>query len=171
MTHHQAENGLSFPVHHKHKRELKLSSSCELDEIDSIDIEQLISNAYDQARRMLQHSKILDTLSRCDINSLDDLSVYVFNTLKKDSRMINYSLPSASNIDDEFGLDEENDDNTVENYIQDRSIDETQSSWQNDPIGEEEEEEDILNSTKSDFHGIRIVDNANPDFRQSIFQG
>jgi len=83
MIYHQAENGLSFPVHHKHKRELKLSSSYELDEIDSIDIEQLISNAYDQARRILQHSKMLDTLSRCDINSLDDLSVYVFNALKK----------------------------------------------------------------------------------------
>jgi hypothetical protein len=59
MKHHQAENGLSFPVHHKHKREPILSSSYELDEIDSLDIEQLISNAYDQARRILEHSKIL----------------------------------------------------------------------------------------------------------------
>jgi len=82
--------------------------------------------------------------------------------------MINYSLPSATNIDDEFGFDKENDDNTVKNYIQDRSIDETQSSLQNDPVSDEEE--DILNSTKSDFHGIRIVDDVNPDFRQSYFK-
>ncbi len=83
--------------------------------------------------------------------------------------MINYYVPSVSNIDDEYGLDEENDDNTIENYIQDPSIDETQSSLQDDPISEEEEG-DILNSTKSDFHGIRIIDNVNQDFRQSYFK-
>jgi hypothetical protein len=82
--------------------------------------------------------------------------------------MINYSLPTANNIDDEFGLDEENDDNNVENYTQDQSIDETPSSLQDDPVSDDEE--DILNSTKSDFNGIRVVDNINPDFRQSYFK-
>ena len=82
--------------------------------------------------------------------------------------MINYSVPSISNIDDEFGLDEENDDNTIENCVQDRSIDGTHSSFQNTSISEEEE--DVLNSTKSDLHGIRIIDNVNQDFRQSYFK-
>jgi hypothetical protein len=82
--------------------------------------------------------------------------------------MINYSLPTANNIDDEFGLDEENDDNNIENSTQDQSIDETLSSLQNDPVSDDEK--DILNSTKSDFNGIRVVDNINPDFRQSYFK-
>ncbi len=82
--------------------------------------------------------------------------------------MSNYSLPTANNIDDEFGLDEENDDNNVENYTQDQSIDETPCSLQDDPVSDDEE--DILNSTKSDFNGIRVVDNINPDFRQSYFK-
>jgi hypothetical protein len=82
--------------------------------------------------------------------------------------MSNYSLPTANNIDDEFGLDEENDDNNVENYAQDQSIDETPSSLQDDPVSDDEE--DILNSTKSDFYGIRVVDNINPDFRQWYFK-
>ena len=41
---------------------------------------------------------------------------------------------------------------------------------QNDPISDGGEEEDTLSSTKSDFHEIRIVDNVNPDFRQSYFK-
>jgi hypothetical protein len=82
--------------------------------------------------------------------------------------MISYSLSTANNIDDEYGLDEENDDNNVQNYTQDQSIDETLSSLQNDPVSDDEE--GILNSTKSDFNGIRVVDNINPDFRQSYFK-
>jgi hypothetical protein len=168
IKYNQAENDLSFPIHHKHKRERMLPLSYQLDEIDSLDVKQLISNAYDQATRIVKHSKILDTLNQCNMTSSNDVSVYVFNILKKDSRMINYSLPAANNIDDEFGLDEENDDNNVENYTQDRSVDETLSSLQDDPISDDEE--DILNSTKSDFNGIRIVDNINSDFRQSYFK-
>ncbi len=83
MKYNQAENDLSFPIHHKHKRERILSSSYQLDEIDSLDVEQLISTAYDQARRIVKHSKMLDTLNQCNINSLNDLSTYVFNTFKK----------------------------------------------------------------------------------------
>jgi hypothetical protein len=82
--------------------------------------------------------------------------------------MINYSLPVANNIDYEFGLYEENDDNNVETYTQDRSIDETLPSLQNDLVSDDEE--DILNSTKSDFNGIRVVDHINPYFRQSYFK-
>jgi hypothetical protein len=82
MKYNQAENDLSFPIHRKHKRERILSSSYQLEEIDSLDVEQLISTAYDQARRIVKHSKMLDTLNQCNISSLNDLSVYVFNTLK-----------------------------------------------------------------------------------------
>lgn len=168
MKYQQEGNDLSFPVHHKQKREVTSSSSSpELDEIYSLDIDRLISNAYDQARRIVKHSKILDTLSQCDINSLNDLSVYIFNTLKKNSRMNNYSLPAANFLDDEFGLDDENDDNTVENYTQEPSADQALSSLQGD---RSDDEEDILNSTKSDFSGIRIADNVNLDFKQSYFK-
>ncbi len=83
MKYNQAEKDLSFPVHHKHKRERILSSSYQLDEIDLLDVEQLISTAYDHARRIVKHSKMLDTLNQCNINSLNDLSAYVFNTFKK----------------------------------------------------------------------------------------
>ncbi|CAF4064808.1 unnamed protein product, partial [Rotaria sordida] len=43
-------------------------------EIDTLDIQQLISNAYDQALHLVKHSKILDTLNEHKINCIDDLT-------------------------------------------------------------------------------------------------
>jgi hypothetical protein len=170
LKYNQLEKDLSFPIHHKHKREHSLASSHPLDEIDTLDIEQLISNAYDQAIHIVQHSKMLDTLNQYNINNLNDLSKYIFNILHKNSRMINYSSPTVNNVIDEFGLDEENDDNNDVNDAQNQPIDETLFDYQNDVASDDDDDEDILNSTKSDFNGIRIVNNINPGLRQSYFK-
>ncbi len=53
---------------------------------------------------------------------------------------------------DEFGLDEENDDM---NNIQDQSTDETLFEYPDDA---DSDDDDVLNSTKSEFNGIRIRD-------------
>ncbi|CAF4633583.1 unnamed protein product [Rotaria magnacalcarata] len=142
----QLEKDLSFPIHHKHKREHLLPSSHQLDEIDTLDVQQLISIAYDQALHLVKHSKLLDTLNEHKINCLNGLK---------------------NNTSEEFGLDEENDDNDVVNYAPDRLIDEIPFDPQNDNVSDDES---ILNSTKSDFNGIRIVDNINPTLRQSYFK-
>jgi hypothetical protein len=81
--------------------------------------------------------------------------------------MINYSFRTENNTTEEFGLDEENDDNDVVNYALDQPIDEGLFDYQNDIVVDDDY--DILNSTKSDFNGIRIVDNVNPALRQSYF--
>jgi len=168
IRYNQLENDVSFPIHHKHKREHPLPSSHQLDEIDKLDIQQLISNANDQALHLVKHSKILDTLNEYKINCLNDLSNYIFNVLNKNSRMINYSFRTENNTTEEFGLDEENDDNNVTNYAPDQLIDEILFDPQNDAISDDDE--NILNSTKSDFNGIRIVDNINPALKQSYFK-
>ncbi|CAF5110775.1 unnamed protein product, partial [Rotaria sp. Silwood1] len=69
---------------------------------------------------------------------------------------------------DEFGLDEENEDNDVINYAPDQLIDEILFDAQSDGVSDGDE--NILNSTKSDFNGIRIVDNINPAIRKSYFK-
>jgi hypothetical protein len=88
--------------------------------------------------------------------------------LNKNSRMINYSFRTENNTTEEFGLDEENDDHNVTNYAPDQLIDVILFDPQNDAISDDDE--NILNSTKSDFNGIRIVDNINPALRQSYFK-
>ena len=165
IKYNQSEKDLSFPIHHKHKREHSFASSYQLDEIDTLDIEQLISNAYDQALHIVKHSKMLDVLKQYNINSLNGVSEFIFNILNKNSRMINYSWRTENNTIEEFGLDEENEDNN--NDEQDQSIDETSFDLQNEDVNDDEV---IINSTKSSFNGIRIVDQINPILRQSYFK-
>jgi len=167
MKHYQTDNNLLFPVHHKHRRDSKQSSTYAYDEIDSLDIEQLILAAYDEAKNMIKCSGVIETLSRFGIQTLNDLSAYVSNTLRKQSKMINYSLPTSV-IDDEFGLDEEDDENNVENHQQDQTIDESFSNLQIEQVSDEEEE--ILCSTKSHFDGVRVLDEINPNIKQSYFK-
>ncbi|CAF1333947.1 unnamed protein product [Rotaria sp. Silwood1] len=168
FKHNHLEKDLSFPIHHKHKREHPLQSSHQLDNIDTLDIQKLISNAYDQALRLVKHSKILDKLNEHKINCLNDLSSYIFDMLNKNSRMINYSFRTENNTPDEFGLDEENEDNDIINYAPGQLIDEILFDAQSDGVSDDDE--NILNSTKSDFNEIRIVDNINPAIRKSYFK-
>ncbi|CAF2007754.1 unnamed protein product [Rotaria magnacalcarata] len=168
MKYNQSENDLCFPIHHKQKHEHSSTSIDQLNEIDRLDIQQLISNAYDQAIDIVQHSKICDTLNQFNINSLNDVSQYIHDILKKNSRLINYSFRTENDTAEEFGLDEENDDNDVETYAPDQPIDEFLFDYPNDTMNDDEE--DILNSKKSDFNGIRIFDNINPDLKRSYFK-
>ncbi|CAF4539581.1 unnamed protein product [Rotaria socialis] len=107
----QLNKSISFPVHHKHKQEYSSTSSNQLDDMDTLDIEHIILAAYDQAIDVVKHSKMYYQLNQHNINNLSDLSKYIFDTLNNNSRMINYSSPASHNTADEFGLDEENDDN------------------------------------------------------------
>ena len=109
LKHSQLENRLSFPVHHKHER--SSTSTYPLGEIDTFDIERLISNAYDQAIHIIEYSNIFSTLNQHNLNNLADISAYISNILKKNSKLIDHSSSRATNTIDEFGSDEENDDN------------------------------------------------------------
>ncbi|CAF3374277.1 unnamed protein product [Rotaria socialis] len=82
--------------------------------------------------------------------------------------MINYSFPTENNTAEEFGLYEENDDNDVVNYAAGQPIDEILFDFQQDVVSSDDY--DILNSTKSDFNGINIVDKINPALTQSYFK-
>lgn len=165
MKYNQLEKGLSFPIHHKRKREHLSTSSYQSDEIDTLNIEQIIGSTYDQAIKIVEHWRIFYTINQHSINILNDISEYIFNILKKNSRMIDYSLPATNYTTDEFGLDEENDDDI--NNIQDQSTDETLFEC----LDESDSDDDgVLNSTKSDFDGIRVVDRINPGLTQSYFK-
>ncbi len=114
---------------------------------------------------MVEHSRIFYTINEHSINSLNDVSEYILGILEKHSRMINYFLPTSNCIVDEFGLHEENDDDM--NNTQDPSTDEIFFEC-SDESGSDDES--VLNSTKTDFDGIRIVDRINPDLKQYYFK-
>lgn len=110
LKYNQFDRKISFPVHHKQKNQHLSTTSCSLDDIDSMDVEQIISSAYNQAVTIVEHSKIHDNLKKMNINSLCDLSEYVYNTLQSKSKLINHAWPTLDDTIDEFGLDDENDD-------------------------------------------------------------
>ena len=168
MKYDHSKNDLSFPIHHKHRHVHSTPSMDQLNEIDTLDIQQLIANAYDRAVDIVEHSGIFDTLSQHSIHNLYDLSKFVFDTLKKNSRLINYSSPTEKNTIQEFGSEEENDDSDVEYYPHDQLDDESVVNFQNDFI--DDDEENTINSEKSNFDGIRIVDKINPNLRRSYFE-
>ena len=168
MKYSQTEKDLSFPIHHKQKREHSITSVHELDEIDTLDIPKLISNAYDQAVDIVKNFKIVHILNQHKISCLSDLSNFIFDLLSKNSRMANYSFRAENSIVEEYGLDEENDDNDVTNDASGPSIDEL--LFDSPGYADSDDDESMLNSTRSDFSGIRIMDSINPALRQSYFK-
>ncbi|CAF5011343.1 unnamed protein product, partial [Rotaria magnacalcarata] len=100
----QLQNGsvdnLVFPIHYKHRVERQSSFTHSQREIDEIDIEQVITDAYHQALDMLEGIDILNLLEKNDVLELKPLSEYLFRQLNFDSKKHNYSS-QICNLDDE----------------------------------------------------------------------
>ncbi|CAF2821613.1 unnamed protein product [Rotaria sp. Silwood2] len=168
----QSENNLCFPLHYKHKHDDSLTSPDRLDEIDTLDVELVISNAYNQAINIVKHSKMLQTLTRNGITDIDNLGEFVFDSLRKTSKMFGHSSQATidhneelESDDDEHG-DEDDEDNDMEDDGQD-DFDEILSDFKNEDCNDDAE---VLNSTRANFNGIKIVDNINPMLKSSYFK-
>lgn len=68
---------LSFPIHHKHKRDNHLSSVQNLDDIDQLDIEKIILDAYNEALELMERLEISRVLQENEVFDLNSLSKYV----------------------------------------------------------------------------------------------
>jgi len=106
---------LVFPVHHKHKHDHQLSSLQNLDDIDQLDIEKIISDAYNQALQLTERLEISQLLKEHDVFDLNSLSKYVFRELSSSSKMFDYSVQTVDF--DEFNLEEEEEENDNSDFI------------------------------------------------------
>ncbi|CAF1558925.1 unnamed protein product, partial [Didymodactylos carnosus] len=163
----QSNESLLFPVHHKHRQDTHLLSTLHLEDIDELDIEQIILNAYYRAINLIQHSKISALLKERGIFALESLSNYVYKQLNTNSRLFDYSTQTTNDDSDELELDEDEDDadDTTNSDAEDNeelleSIGET-----GDNIDEE-----VMTSIKSTFSGINIVDKVSPHLNNSYFK-
>ena len=79
---HSSEQGrnehLSFSKHHKHKRDEHLSSVQMLDDIEHLDIEKIISDAYNEAFDLTERLEISKLLLQKEVFDLNSSSKYVF---------------------------------------------------------------------------------------------
>ena len=168
LKHNQLEEHLCFPVHHKHKRENLVKLSHQPDDIDISDIEQIISEAYDQAMDMVTHSALLNELIQCNINSFDDLSKFTFDEMNKRSRMTNLSSQISNDLTEEPESDEDDDDDdSIGDHKLDQTTDEDPCDSQND---DSSDDDTMLTSKKSNFDGIKIRDRINLSLEHSYFK-
>lgn len=155
---------LIFPIYHKYKNVDPSLPSYDLHDIDRLDIEQIIWRAYDQAIQMVRPTGILNVLKRHDLMNFHEMNKFIRDHLNKSSMMFNYSFVEKPEYDDEeeFELSDEEDESTIDEQDDDIiSLDLNDDPYQN---------EESFNSTKSDFDGIKIMDDINPMLEPSFFR-
>ncbi|CAF3181575.1 unnamed protein product [Rotaria socialis] len=171
----QLQNGsvdnLVFPIHYKHRVERQSSFTHSQREIDEIDIEQVITDAYHQALDMLEGIDILNLLEKNDVLELKPLSEYLFRQLNFDSKKHNYSS-QICNLDDEvFEIDDDNEEDETTNDLN-MNEDNDDSSVNNDSTDEDEQNNarDLITTTKKDFSGVKVADKVQPHIEHTYFK-
>ncbi|CAF3295155.1 unnamed protein product [Rotaria socialis] len=167
-------NNFVFPVHHKHRKDRQSSFTQSQSDIDQIDIEQIITDAYHEAVDMLDRLEILNLLKEKRVLGLNLLSEYVFKQLNSNSKMYDYSS-QLSNIDDEeFELaddDDDDDDERADDLNMDDGNNDSTSS--NDDYTDDDEQDDtrnLINTTKDDYVGIKIFNTVQTHIEHSYFK-
>ncbi|CAM4866515.1 unnamed protein product [Rotaria socialis] len=167
-------NNFVFPVHHKHRKDRQSSFTQSQSDIDQIDIEQIITDAYHEAVDMLDRLEILNLLKEKRALCLNLLSEYMFKQLNSNSKMYDYSS-QLSNIDDEeFELADDDDDDDDER-ADDLSMDDgnNDSTSSNDDHTDDDEQYDtrnLINTTKDDYVGIKIFNAIQTHIEHSYFE-
>ncbi len=164
-------NNSVFPVHYKHRNDCQSLFTQSQREVDQINIEQIITEAYHEAIDMLDGLEILNLLKDKHVLGLKLLSEYVFKQLNSNSKMYDYSS-QLSNIDDGgFEIaDDDADKTTVDLNMDDNNNDGFSS---NDDYTDEDEQDDtrnLINTTKEDFVGIKVLNTVQPPLEHSYFK-
>ncbi|CAF3713812.1 unnamed protein product [Rotaria socialis] len=171
QLHNGSVDKLVFPVHYKHRIERHSSFTHSQLEIDEIDIEQVITDAYHHAADMLEGLDILNLLGKKHVLELKPLSEYLFRQLNSNSQKHNYSS-QISNIDDEvFESDDDNDEDDTTNDLS-MNEDNGDSSINNNYTNEDEQynTQDLINTTKKDFSGVKVADKVEPYIEHTYFK-
>ncbi|CAF4732520.1 unnamed protein product, partial [Rotaria sp. Silwood2] len=155
-------NNLVFPVHYKHRHDYQSLATQSQREVDLIDVEQIITEAYHEAIYMLNGLEILNLLNDKNVLGLKPLSEYVFKQLNSNSKMYDYSSQLSQMDDGEFEIADDDDDNNNDNdddirTAADLNINDGFSS--NDDYDDEDEQDDtrnLINTTKEEFSGMKV---------------
>ncbi|CAF4450904.1 unnamed protein product, partial [Rotaria socialis] len=117
--------------------------------------------------------KYIELIGKKHVLELKTLSEYLFRQLNFNSQKHNYSS-QISNIDDEvFESDDDNDedgDDTTNDFNMNEDNDD--SSINNDYTDEDEQNntQDLINTTKKDFSGVKVADKVEPHIEHTYFK-
>ena len=165
--HNDSTDNLVFPVHYKHRSNRQSSYTPSSIEIDQIDIEEVITDAYNEATQMLDDLEILNVLKVKHVLGVKPLSEYVFEQLNSTSKMNDYSFDLNNMDDDEFEIADDDDDDKLEGNDTNRDDNDGCSS---DDENEENDIQDSINTTKKDFAGMKVFRSVESDIEHSYFK-
>ena len=147
---------LFFPIHHKHKQKDDLTTYQNINDIDQLNIEHVVFNAYEAAKELVENLKISRLLKEHNTYELNDLSRYIYNDLKSTSRMNDNSTFDSSS-------ESESDSKNYSSSEVDNTNSISRTSYDDD-------NEDELFTTKKEFSGTRLFDSINQDLKDSYFK-
>ena len=165
---------LLFPLHHKHKRNNHLLSLQNSNDIDQLDVEKIITDAYNKALELIERLEISVLLKKNDIFDLNSLSKYVFRQLKSNSKIFDYSTQIINDDDDEFDLEEDEEEDEEgqqqEEQEQEGEDDNNVDDDNSEAISQPNDNDYNLKSSKPNFSGMRIFDEIEPCRQDSYFK-
>ena len=157
---------LSFPVHHKHKNDAQSQATEDIDDINRLDIEQIISNAYDQALKLTERLEISRLLKENNVFSLNRLSEFVFRLMNSSSKTSDYSKLSTTDTDEELDLEEDSDENQTPDELSEPEEAENDECLSDEDI----DDENHIRSKKTNFNGMKIYNTVEASKRNSYFK-
>lgn len=164
---------LVFPIHHMNKVNNQLLSLTNLNDIDQLDIEKIISQVYNEALKLTEHLEISQLLKENNIFDLNLLSTYVFRQLRATSKMFDCSSEIINDDDDnEFNLEDEEEEDELEDDsggIIDQPDDDDEQMMDNTPDDQASNNYNMT-TVKADFRGMKIFDEIETCRRDSYFK-
>ncbi|CAF2086345.1 unnamed protein product [Rotaria magnacalcarata] len=165
------DNNFVFPVHHKHRKDRQSSFTQSQSDIDQMDIEQIITDAYHKTVDMLDRLEMLNLLKEKRALGLNLVSENVLKQPNSNSKMYDYSS-QLSNIDDEeFELADDDDDERADDLNMDNgNYDSTSSNDDHTDDDEQDDTRNLINTTKDDYAGIKIFNTVQTHIEHSYFK-
>ncbi|CAF4394140.1 unnamed protein product, partial [Rotaria magnacalcarata] len=135
--------------HYKHRVERQSSFTRSQLEIDEIDIEQVITDAYHHAVDMLEGLDILNLLEKKHVLELKPLNDEVFESDDDNDG-------DGDDTTNDLSMNEDNDDSSINNDYTDED--------------EQNNTQDLINTTKKDFSGVKVADKVEPHIEHTYFK-
>ena len=160
-------NVLSFLGYQQHKRNSQFSSLQHFDDIDKFDIDKTISDAFDQVLELTERLGMSEHLSEHHLFDLDSLSKYVYQGMELGFKIFDRSTVEFGNDSDEVSIDEEEYEtiDDTDNVLVDK--DETDGEHR---FVEENENDDAIETMKTNFNGIKKHNLIEPRMKDPYFQ-
>ncbi|CAF1140203.1 unnamed protein product [Rotaria magnacalcarata] len=171
-------------VKRKHKQDDNNVIDQKLDEVYDLNIEKMIANSYEMALVLVKLLNIISILKKHNILDMNILSQYIYDNLKENSRLVDdTTLPPSSfdNVHDSgWETDDSDDDDYVDNDDDDDDDDDDDNDYTDvdgnirsqllDELIDIDDEEQNIASVRTNFQGINIRDNIDPDDLKSFFK-